>query len=176
MAETSSPARSVIGVIAALALIVGLGSCGLGGLDYLEDFRVWPAYLPPGVEVEGLCPAENLLVISSLGDARGSEPPTVVIQMISTGQAINHSDIPSELGRSIRDAPPENALTPTEVRRRDGFTWQHIPGYAEHVATGVAWQEGPNLFVVEGVGLDLAEVQLIAEGLEPSFSRWIGCV
>ncbi len=160
--------RGALGILVLLT-----AGCASGSLEYLNDLRLWPTYLPEGVTIEGECPDERYLTIRSKVDSEGGEP-LLIIHMIDVGQEYDVSSLSRGFSDFVPDFPPQSA-EPTTVRRIDGLSWQRIREISDDMATGVAWQEGPNLFSVEGVGMSLDEVEKVAEGLEPSFARWFGC-
>ncbi len=162
-----------IRVAAFVLLIVLAVGCAQASLEYLSDLRLWPSYLPEGVAIDGQCPDERYLTIRSLTETETGDP-LLVIHMIDVGQEYEVESLSRGFADFVPDFPPPSAV-PATVRRIDGLSWQRIPDFSDDMATGVAWQEGPNLFSVEAVGLGLDEVERIAEGLEPSFSRWFGC-
>lgn len=161
-----------------LALAAGTAACGQASLEYLADVRVWPAYLPVGVEVEGDCFGEDGLVLMS---PVKSGSPSVRIFMIRTVGELSVDALPAALASEIEGLVIERS-TAIPIRRGEGITWQRTLAVSDdnpapdNLVIGIAWSEGSNLFSIEGSGLDLGDLQRVAEGLEPSFSRWMGCL
>ena len=163
-------------VSAILLLGLAAAACGQAKYEFLNDVRAWPAYLPQGVEVEGRCIGNYGLMITSPDERLAdSNEAGVVIHLLSSVGNRN----PDTLPRLFLAQVPGLSIgqsSPLEIRDIDGITWQRTADYADRMVTGIAWSEGENAFSIEGVGLNVAELKRIAESLEPSFSRWMGCL